>query len=412
MRVLGIESSCDETAAAVVTDAGEVLADVVASQVAMHGPYGGIVPELASRAHMQAIIPVIREALAKAPGGLEGVDAIAVTQGPGLVGSLLVGVQVAKALAWSIGKPLVGVNHLDGHLLAVYLTRPGEDQPRQGPAMPFVGLLVSGGHTALYRVEGFGDIALLAQTRDDAAGEAFDKAAKLLGLGYPGGPAIDRLAAGGNAGVISFPLPMASRKTLEFSFSGLKTALARHVQQHGVPCRRARARRPLRLFSSCDRREPRSEGYSRLQARKARPSGHQRRRCSESRTACPRQGGLRRERGRAFRSPSRLLYRQRGDDRDGCSTPPDGRRAGRLVVCRLLTRPRSTPRQVSPRWNARRAHIGGPCLRARRSRSNRTTSKWPFRFHFESCLPTTCRADCGARCSRGAASPFRLVVGS
>ena len=235
MRVLGIESSCDETAAALVTDSGEVLADVVASQVAMHGPYGGIVPELASRAHMQAIIPVIREALAKAPGGLQGVDAIAVTQGPGLVGSLLVGVQVAKALAWSIGKPLVGVNHLDGHLLAVYLRRPGEDPPTEGPPMPFVGLLVSGGHTALYRVEGCGDIALLAQTRDDAAGEAFDKAAKLLGLGYPGGPVIDRLAARGNAGAFSFPLPMASRKTLEFSFSGLKTALARHVQQHGVP---------------------------------------------------------------------------------------------------------------------------------------------------------------------------------
>ncbi|MGB3050404.1 MAG: tRNA (adenosine(37)-N6)-threonylcarbamoyltransferase complex transferase subunit TsaD [Polyangiales bacterium] len=235
MRVLGIESSCDETAAALVTDSGEVLADVVASQVAMHGPYGGIVPELASRAHMRAIIPVIREALAKLPGGLRGVDAIAVTQGPGLVGALLVGVQVAKALAWSIGKPLVGVNHLDGHLLAVYLRRPGEDQPKEGPAMPFVGLLVSGGHTALYRVEGCGDIVLLAQTRDDAAGEAFDKAAKLLGLGYPGGPVIDRLAARGNAGAFSFPLPMASRKTLEFSFSGLKTALARHVQQHGVP---------------------------------------------------------------------------------------------------------------------------------------------------------------------------------
>lgn len=235
MRVLGIESSCDETAAALVTESGEVLADVVASQVATHGPYGGIVPELASRAHMQAIIPVIREALVKAPGGFEGVDAIAVTQGPGLVGSLLVGVQVAKALAWSIGKPLVGVNHLDGHLLAVYLRRPSEDGPHEGPAMPFVGLLVSGGHTALYRVEGRGDIGLLAQTRDDAAGEAFDKAAKILGLGYPGGPVIDRLAAGGNADAFSFPLPMASRKTLEFSFSGLKTALARHVQQHGVP---------------------------------------------------------------------------------------------------------------------------------------------------------------------------------
>jgi len=235
MRVLGIESSCDETAAALVTETGEVLADVVASQIAMHGPYGGIVPELASRAHMQAIIPVIREALAKTPAGLGDIDAIAVTQGPGLVGSLLVGVQVAKALAWSIGKPLVGVNHLDGHLLAVYLRRPGKDEPQSGPVMPYVGLLVSGGHTALYRVEAFDDIVLLAQTRDDAAGEAFDKAGKLLGLGYPGGPVIDRLAARGDADAFSFPLPMASRKILDFSFSGLKTALARPVQQHGVP---------------------------------------------------------------------------------------------------------------------------------------------------------------------------------
>jgi N6-L-threonylcarbamoyladenine synthase len=235
MRVLGIESSCDETAAALVTETGEVLADVIASQIAMHGPYGGIVPELASRAHMQAIIPVIREALADTPGGLKAIDAIAVTQGPGLVGSLLVGVQVAKALAWSLGKPLVGVNHLDGHLLAVYLRRPDKDEQQDGPAMPYVGLLVSGGHTALYRVEAFDDIVLLAQTRDDAAGEAFDKAGKLLGLGYPGGPVIDRLAARGDADAFSFPLPMASRKILDFSFSGLKTALARRVQQHGVP---------------------------------------------------------------------------------------------------------------------------------------------------------------------------------
>jgi N6-L-threonylcarbamoyladenine synthase len=235
MRVLGIESSCDETAAAVVTDEGEVLADVVTSQIATHGPYGGIVPELASRAHMQAIIPVIREALSDVPGGFAGVDAIAVTQGPGLVGSLLVGVQVAKALAWSLDKPLVGVNHLDGHLFAVYLQRADRSEPTPVPTMPYVGLLVSGGHTALYRVEGFSDIALLAQTRDDAAGEAFDKAAKLLGLGYPGGPIIDKLAERGDASAFSFPLPMASRKTLDFSFSGLKTALARHVQQAGVP---------------------------------------------------------------------------------------------------------------------------------------------------------------------------------
>ena len=235
MLVLGIESSCDETAAALVTESGEVLADVVASQASTHGPYGGIVPELASRAHMRAVVPILRKALAQVPGGLDAVDAIAVTQGPGLVGSLLVGVQVAKALAWSLEKPLVGVNHLDGHLFAIYLHRRGAKDPPTVPTMPFVGLLVSGGHTALYRVEGFNDISMLAQTRDDAAGEAFDKAAKLLGLEYPGGPVIDRLAARGDASAFDFPMPMASRKTLDFSFSGLKTALARRVQEHGVP---------------------------------------------------------------------------------------------------------------------------------------------------------------------------------
>jgi N6-L-threonylcarbamoyladenine synthase len=234
MRVLGIESSCDETAAALVDESGQVIADVIASQIATHSPYGGIVPELASRAHMQAIIPVIREALDGVPDGLRGVDAIAVTQGPGLVGSLLVGVQVAKALAWSLDKPLVGVNHLDGHLFAVYLQRPDRD-PQPTPSMPYVGLLVSGGHSALYRVESFEDIAMLAQTRDDAAGEAFDKVAKLLGLGYPGGPVIDKLAAKGDPKAVELPMPMASRKTLDFSFSGLKTALARHVQTQGVP---------------------------------------------------------------------------------------------------------------------------------------------------------------------------------
>ena len=234
MRVLGIESSCDETAAALVTETGEVLADVVASQIATHSPYGGIVPELASRAHMQAVIPVIRQALADMPEGLDAVDAIAVTRGPGLVGSLLVGVQVAKALAWSLDKPLVGVNHLDGHLFAVYLQRPAKGIS-EVPRMPYIGLLVSGGHSALYRVDSFDDISLIAQTRDDAAGEAFDKAAKLLGLGYPGGPIIDKLAAQGDPGAVRFPMPMASRKTLEFSFSGLKTSLARYVQTQGVP---------------------------------------------------------------------------------------------------------------------------------------------------------------------------------
>ena len=235
MRVLGIESSCDETAAAIVDDQGLVLADVVASQVSTHGPYGGIVPELASRAHLRAIIPVLRQAVSELPEGFDEVDAIAVTQGPGLVGSLLVGVQVAKALAWSLDKPLVGVNHLDGHLFAIYLHRGSSDGSLPGPTMPYLALLVSGGHTALYRVEGFDDAQVLGQTRDDAAGEAFDKAAKLLGLGYPGGPVIDRLAATGNPDRVVLPVPMASRRTQDFSFSGLKTALARHVAKAGVP---------------------------------------------------------------------------------------------------------------------------------------------------------------------------------
>ena len=235
MRVLGIESSCDETAAALVNERGEVLVDVIASQIKTHGPYGGIVPELASRAHMRAVVPVIQEALQKVPGGLQGVDAIAVTRGPGLVGSLLVGVQAAKALAWSADKPIVGVNHLDGHLFAVYLRRPDREDNPEPPQMPYVALLVSGGHTALYRVEGFEQVELIGQTRDDAAGEAYDKAAKLLGLGYPGGPVIDRLAAQGNPKAVPLPMPMASRQTTDFSFSGLKTALARHVQTHGIP---------------------------------------------------------------------------------------------------------------------------------------------------------------------------------
>ncbi len=233
MLVLGIESSCDETAAALVTDTGHILSDVIASQIATHAPYGGIVPELASRAHLRAIVPVVNEALAVLPNGVDDVDAIAVTQGPGLVGSLLVGVQMAKALAWSWDKPLVGVNHLDGHLFAVFLQREGE--AREVPTFPFIGLLVSGGHTALYRVDGFAQVAVLGQTRDDAAGEAFDKAAKLLGLGYPGGPVIDRLAKAGDPRAVELPFPMSSKSTLDFSFSGLKTAIARHVKAHGVP---------------------------------------------------------------------------------------------------------------------------------------------------------------------------------
>lgn len=231
MRVLGIESSCDETAAAVVDEHGTVFADVVASQVDVHAVYGGVVPELASRAHVTNVVPVIEQALAEV-GGLETIDGVAVTRGPGLVGALLVGIQAAKAIAFARDLPLVGVDHLMGHLLAVHLDR---GTGRDPIAYPYIALLVSGGHTAIYEVRAPGDATILGQTRDDAAGEAFDKVAKLMGLGYPGGPVIDRLAKDGDPKAVDLPVPMASRRTLDFSFSGLKTAVARHVKKHGVP---------------------------------------------------------------------------------------------------------------------------------------------------------------------------------
>ncbi len=236
MRVLGIESSCDETAAAVVED-GRVVSDVVASQIALHAQYGGVVPELASRAHLANVIPVIETALAEA-GGLGTIDAIAVTRGPGLVGALLVGISAGKALAWARDLPLVGVDHLVAHLFAVDLVR-GE-AAHEIPERPFIGLLASGGHSAFYEVRDVDDVELLGQTRDDAAGEAFDKAAKLLGLGYPGGPVVDRLAATGNPKNVVLPVPMAAKKdSLELSFSGLKTALARRVELEGFPATEA-----------------------------------------------------------------------------------------------------------------------------------------------------------------------------
>ncbi|HEY8428079.1 MAG TPA: tRNA (adenosine(37)-N6)-threonylcarbamoyltransferase complex transferase subunit TsaD [Sandaracinaceae bacterium] len=231
--MLGIESSCDETAAAVVRDDGLVLSDVVASQMAVHAPYGGVVPELASRAHLTNVVPVIERALEPIEGGLDAIDAVAVTQGPGLVGALLVGIQAAKAIAFVRDLPLVGVDHLVGHLFAVYLRR-GDDAP-PSPELPYVALLVSGGHTAIYEVAAPDRVRILGQTRDDAAGEAFDKVAKLLGLGYPGGPIVDRLAAKGDPSVVELPTPMSSPRTLDFSFSGLKTAVARWVREHGVP---------------------------------------------------------------------------------------------------------------------------------------------------------------------------------
>jgi N6-L-threonylcarbamoyladenine synthase len=229
MRVLGIESSCDETAAAVVDDGQVVRSDVVASQNEVHARYGGVVPELASRAHILQVVPVVQAALDRAGVGLGDVDGIAVTNAPGLIGALLVGLQTAKALAWVTGKPLVGVHHLEGHLSAIFL----EPEP---PPMPHLALIVSGGHTSLVRVDGHANVVELGATRDDAAGEAFDKGAKLLGLGYPGGVVIDRLAKTGDPRAIAFPRSMtASTHGAEFSFSGLKTALLHHVRAHGVP---------------------------------------------------------------------------------------------------------------------------------------------------------------------------------
>ncbi len=235
MRVLGLESSCDETAAAVVEGDGRVLSDVVHSQVAIHSEHGGVVPELASRDHLRNVRPVVLEALARADVRLADLDAVAVTNRPGLTGALLVGVQAAKGIAWAARKPLVAVDHLVAHVLSIFLARGAT--PSRVPDYPFVALLVSGGHTALYRVEGPTPEAIteLGATRDDAAGEAFDKVGKLLGLGYPGGPRIDELARGGDPARIKLSAPMAQRASFEFSFSGLKTQVAQWVAREGRP---------------------------------------------------------------------------------------------------------------------------------------------------------------------------------
>ena len=245
MRVLGIESSCDETAAAVVWSDGRVCSDVIRSQIALHAPYGGVVPELASRNHMRAALPVIRQALESAQVTLDQVDGIAVTYRPGLMGALLVGLQLAKGLAFGAGKPLVGVDHLVGHLLACHLLPDQRVQhPRLLPAFPHVALIASGGHTSLYRVDGLyhEQMRELGGTRDDAAGEAFDKVAKLLGLGYPGGPIIDKLAAEGDPKAIPIPRPMYGGSSLEMSFSGIKTYVAGYVADQPQPLSDAQVR--------------------------------------------------------------------------------------------------------------------------------------------------------------------------
>ena len=227
MRILGIESSCDETAAAVVEDGVSILSSVVASQLTTHARYGGVVPELASREHLRAIVPVVRLALAESKTTYADLSAIAVTVGPGLVGSLLVGLTFAKSLSFARGIPLIGVNHIEGHVHAVVLESKQRGTPVEFPALA---LIVSGGHTHLFEVsEGF-SYSLLGKTRDDAAGEAFDKVGKLLGFGYPGGPVIDPLAPCGNPRAVPFTLAKMKGNVLDFSFSGLKTAVLRWTQ--------------------------------------------------------------------------------------------------------------------------------------------------------------------------------------
>ena len=224
MLTLGIETSCDETAAAVVRDGREIVSSIIASQIDMHKPYGGVVPELASREHLEKIEPIVTEALEQAGVTFADIDAIAVTQGPGLIGSLLVGVCYAKALAFGLGIPLIGVNHIEGHVFSVIFENPEIEYPA-------VALIVSGGHSNLFFVPEPGKYKVVSRTRDDAAGEAFDKVAKLLDLGYPGGPIIGKLAENGEKDAIPFPRAWLDAESLDFSFSGLKTAVANYVNK-------------------------------------------------------------------------------------------------------------------------------------------------------------------------------------
>jgi N6-L-threonylcarbamoyladenine synthase len=272
--ILGIESSCDETAAAVVRSGEQVVSNVVASQIAMHQPYGGVVPELASREHLRAIVPVVRQALADAKHTYSSIDAIAVTQGPGLAGALMVGISYAKALAFALDKPLIAVNHLEGHIHAVLLEE--RQKGNHELQFPVLALVVSGGHTHLYLAEQKSDswtYENVGHTRDDAAGEAFDKVAKLLGLGYPGGPIIDRLAPHGDPRAVKFPpaqikhrdrragTPDSSqqetdRPRFDFSYSGIKTAVLRYVESH-----RMQAAIELRRKTMASIPKPRFEDY-------------------------------------------------------------------------------------------------------------------------------------------------------
>lgn len=222
MYTLALETSCDETSAAVIQDGRQILSNIISTQVPIHRKFGGVVPEIASRQHIEYVMPIIKEALDTAHVSLQEIDHIGVTYGPGLVGALLVGVAAAKALSFALDKPLVGVNHMEGHIFANFLSHP-ELEP------PFLALVVSGGHTQLVKIEGYNTFTLLGQTRDDAAGEAFDKIARVMGYPYPGGPQIDKLAKDGNPDAIAFPKALHEKHNFEFSFSGLKSAVLNYL---------------------------------------------------------------------------------------------------------------------------------------------------------------------------------------
>ena len=276
--ILGIESSCDDLAAAVVRDGTEIRSSVVHSQDAVHAPYGGVVPELASRDHVLHVHDTVTAALETAACTLDEIDAIGVTSGPGLIGSLLVGLCFAKALAYRSGKPLLAVHHIEGHLASARLAREGDAAPLE---LPYLGIVVSGGHTALYRVDSLAQIELLGQTRDDAAGEAFDKVAKRMGLGYPGGREVDLCARQGRGDAYAFPRPMLNRPGLEMSFSGLKTAVALAIERpkktrversYPILCAPISAPRSRKRSSTCWSRRPRggldATGFERARSRR------------------------------------------------------------------------------------------------------------------------------------------------
>ena len=301
--ILGLETSCDETAAALVTEDGHIAANVVSSQAQLHARFGGVVPEIASRHHLENVVPVLRTALDEAGVRLEDVDRVAVTRGPGLIGALLVGLSAAKALAWARGLPLVPVDHLQGHVASLYL----EPDPLEPP---FVCLLASGGHTMLLEVRERGSFEVLGSSLDDAAGEAFDKGARLLGLGYPGGAAVDELAREGDAEAFAFPV--ARVPGLDFSFSGLKTALLYAVRDVGDGAADGRPRGEL---PACDRAGARRAAAGGAAADGPRPDCGRRRRGGEL-------GAPRGASGRRLRA-ALAVHGQRRDDRVGGPFHPD-----------------------------------------------------------------------------------------